>query len=178
VAAAEQRLIAANAQIGEAISDYYPKLSISGLLGLDSVDASRLFTGAALQHQIGAGLRWRLFDFGRVDAEVSGARGGYAEVLAAWRQTVLTAASEVETALSDLTQRQARAARLTREIDDLRVARGQAQLAYEAGAISLLEVRNADRDLLAASDDLAQTRADAARAAVAAYRALGGGWRG
>jgi NodT family efflux transporter outer membrane factor (OMF) lipoprotein len=178
VAAAEQRLIAANAQIGQAISEYYPKLSISGLLGLDSIDASSLFAARAAQRQIGAGLRWRLFDFGRVDAEVGEARGGYAEALAAWRETVLTAAGEVETALSDMVQRQERAAALAREIKDLRVARGQAEQAYEAGAISLIEVRDADRDLLAAADDLAQTRADAARDAVAAYRALGGGWRG
>jgi len=176
VVAAEQRLIAANAGIGAAISDYYPKVSISGLFGVDSLSTSQLFTGSAVASQIGAGLRWRLFDFGRVDAEVIQARGRYAESLAAWRGTVLRGAGEVETAFSDLAQRQARAKVLARQIDDLTAARRQAQQAYEAGVISLIEVRDADRDLLIASDELAQTRADAARAAVEAYRALGGGW--
>jgi len=177
VVAAEQRLVAANAGVGAALSDYYPKLSLVGLLGLESINAGELFTGDAVQHQVSAGLSWRLFDFGRVDAEVAQARGQYAEALAAWRATVLRAAGEVETSLSDLAWQEARARALAREIDDLTVARRQAQQAYESGVISLIEVRDADRDLLAASDELARTQADAARAAVAAYRALGGGWR-
>jgi NodT family efflux transporter outer membrane factor (OMF) lipoprotein len=178
VAAAEQRLIAANAAIGAAIAEYYPKVSISGLLGLESVDAGQIFTGQAAEHQIGAGLRWRLFDFGRVDAEVGEARGLYAERLAAWRAAVLTASGEVESALTDLTQQRSRIGLLEAQITELEASRSQAETAYEGGAISLIEVRDADRDLLAAADQLAQTRAAAARAAVAAYRALGGGWSG
>ena len=178
IAAAEQRLIADNASIGAAISNYYPKVSISGLLGVDSINASEVFTGQALQHQVGAGLRWRLFDFGRVDAEVGEARGRYAESLAAWRSTVLAASGEVETAFSDLTQDQLRIRTLSAQVAELEVERRQAQQAYEGGVLSLIEVRDADRDLLVASDQLVQTRAAAARDAVAAYTALGGGWNG
>lgn len=177
VIAAEQRLVAANARIGAAISDYYPKVSISGLLGFESVDAGQLFTGEAVQHQIGAGLRWRLFDFGRIDAEVAGARGREAEALAGYRKTVLTAAEEVEDAFTDLAQAEQRAAALQRQIDELSIARGQAEQAYEGGVTSLVEVRDADRQLLEASDQLVQAKAAADRAAVSAFRALGGGWR-
>jgi outer membrane protein TolC len=177
VLAAEQRLIASNARIGAAISDYYPKVSISGLLGLDSLDASRLFTGAAVAHQIGAGLSWRLFDFGRVDAEVAQARGADAEALAAYRATVLRATEEVEDSFSSLIQDEAQADALSRQIQQLTVARAQAEQAYQGGVDSLIEVRDADRDLLNASDQLVQARAGAARAAVASFRALGGGWR-
>jgi len=176
VIGAEQRLIAANARIGAAIADYYPKLSLSALAGVESIDTSQLFVGDALQHQVGAGLRWRLFDFGRVDAEVAQARGRDAEALAAYRSSVLHASEDVENALTDLLQQQARAAALGRQIAGLTVARGQAQQAYEGGVISLIEVRDADRELLAASDQLVQAQADAARAAVASFRALGGGW--
>ncbi|MGA0600178.1 efflux transporter outer membrane subunit [Caulobacter sp. KR2-114] len=176
VIAAEQRLVAANARVGVATAEYYPKISISGLLGLESVDSSNLFAGNAVQHQIGAGLRWRLFDFGRVDGEVAAAKGAKAEALAAYRQSVLTAAADVENAFSDLAQQQARAAALQRQVDDLTTARRQAEQAYEGGVASLIEVRDTDRDLLAAADQLVQARAGAARAAVAAYRALGGGW--
>ncbi|MDR3508200.1 MAG: TolC family protein, partial [Caulobacteraceae bacterium] len=177
LAAAEQRLIASNARIGEAVSDYYPKVSIGGLLGVESLDAGKLFTGDALQHQIGAGLRWRLFDFGRVDAEVAAAKGRNAEALAAYRGAVLRAAEEVEDAFSDLTQQQARAEALQRQVTHLTLARAQAEKAYEGGVISLVEVRDADRELLGAADQLAQARAGAAQAAVACFRALGGGWR-
>jgi len=177
VLAAEQRLVAANARIGAAISDYYPKVSISGLLGLDSLSASQFFTGTALAHQVGAGFSWRLLDFGRVDAEVAGAKGREAEALAAYRATVYRATEEVEDAFSDLVQQEARADALQRQVAQLTIARAQAEQAYEQGVTSLVEVRDADRELLAASDQLEQTRADAARSAVEAFRALGGGWR-
>jgi outer membrane protein TolC len=65
---------------------------------------------------------------------------------------------------------------LRRQIEQLTVARQQAQDAFAGGVTSLVEVRDVDRELLAASDELVQARADAARAAVAAFRALGGGW--
>jgi NodT family efflux transporter outer membrane factor (OMF) lipoprotein len=174
IVAAEQRLIAANARIGAAISDYYPKVSLSALFGVDSLDSSRVFSGDALQRQVAAGFRWRLFDFGRIDAEVAAARGKDAEALAAYRSSVLKAAEEVENAFSDLTQDEARAAALDRQIAELTTARRQAQEAYDGGVISLVEVRDADRDILNASDQLAQAKAGAARAAVATFRALGG----
>ncbi|THD64818.1 efflux transporter outer membrane subunit [Phenylobacterium sp.] len=176
--AAEQRLIAANARIGVAVSDYYPKISLSGLLGSESLSSSQLFTGPARTDQIAAGLRWRLFDFGRVDAEVAAAKSRDAEALAAWRAAALRAAGEVETSFSDLTQDRLRAAALDREVAQLTTARGQAQKAYEGGVANLLEVRDADRDLLTASDQLVQTELAADRAAVASFRALGGGWSG
>ena len=176
ILAAEQRVIAANARIGAALSDYYPKISLSGLIGVESLGVSQLFTGGAVAHQVGAGLSWRLFDFGCVDAEVAQARGRDGEALAAYRATVLQATREVEDAFTDLAQQQARAAALDRQVEQLTVARRQAQDAYEGGVTSLVEVRDADRELLTASDQLVQAKAGAARAAVAGFRALGGGW--
>ena len=176
IVAAERRLAAANARIGAALSEYYPKVSLAALLGVSSIESGRLFSDDAVQHQLGLGLRWRLFDFGRVDAEVAAARGRDAEALAAYRATALRASAEVETALSDLVQQEARASALTRQIGQLRQAREQSQQAYDGGAISLIEVLDADRQLLAASDQLSSAQAGAGRAAVACFRAMGGGW--
>ena len=177
VIAAERRVAAANARIGVALAEYYPHVSVSALFGVASIEPGHLFTGDAVEHQLGAGLRWRLFDFGRVDAEVAAARGRDAEALAAYRATVLRASSEVEVALSELVQQEARIASLTRETQELQLARDQSQAAYEGGAVSLIDVLTADRQLLAASDQLTIAQAGAARAAVAGYRALGGGWQ-
>ena len=177
VIAAERRVAAANARIGVALAEYYPHVSVSALFGVASIEPGHLFTGDAVEHQLGAGLRWRLFDFGRVDAEVAAARGRDAEALAAYRATVLRASSEVEIALSELVQQEARIASLTRETQELQLARDQSQAAYEGGAVSLIDVLTADRQLLAASDQLTIAQAGAARAAVAGYRALGGGWQ-
>ena len=176
VIAAERRLAASNERIGAAISDYYPKISLSGALGFDSGDTSHLFTAGAFQ-PIGSGaLRWRLFDFGKVDAEVKQARGANAEALAEYRQAVLKAAEDVENAFMSLAQTDARRQELQDEVTALVRARDLSERSYKSGAITLTDVLDADRQLLSARDDLDSTRADAARAAVSVFRALGGGW--
>jgi len=175
---AERHLASASARIGVAEAEYYPHLTFNGLLGFDSVDSPSLFSSAAMQSEAVAGLRWRLFDFGRVDAEVAIARGREAEALAAYRSTVLRATEDVEVALSQFVESRSEAAVLKRQIAALARARDEAETAYEGGVLPLLEVLEADRDLLAARDRLATTNANQARAAVASFRALGGGWTG
>lgn len=177
VIAAERRLAASNEQIGAAISDYYPKISLSGALGFDSLSANQLFTAHAFQ-PIGTGLlRWRLFDFGKVDAEVAQARGRKAEALAQYRQSVLKATEDVEDSLVTLSQTQARVVTLQQEVDSLDLARKLSETAYEAGSIPLTDVLDADRQLLITRDELDRDRGDAARAAVQTFRSLGGGWQ-
>lgn len=176
IIAAERKLAASNAHIGEAVAEYYPKVSLSGLLGFESLSASKLFTGAAFQPQVTAGLHWRLFDFGKVDAEVAEAKGGNAEALAKYRKTVLHATEDVEDAFTTLVQLEAQNQELSRETASLTTARDKSDDAYKGGAITLTDVLDADRQLLVAQDELAKTRADAARAAVTSFRALGGGW--
>jgi NodT family efflux transporter outer membrane factor (OMF) lipoprotein len=176
VIAAERRLAASNGRIGSALSDYYPKLSLSALLGFESLSSQQLLTGAAFQPEALAGLRWRLFDFGKVDAEVEQAKGANAEALANYRASVLRAAADVENALTALAQSEEQSRELSRETASLLRARDTAEEAYRGGAVSLIDVLDSDRQLLIAQDDLARVRADTARSAVSSYRALGGGW--
>jgi NodT family efflux transporter outer membrane factor (OMF) lipoprotein len=176
IIAAERRLAASNERIGVAISDYYPKISLSGALGFDSIHGGVLFNGRAFQ-PIGTGaLRWRLFDFGKVKAEIAQSRGAYAEALAAYRQAALKATEDIENAMMELAQAQARLEQLEDEVASLTRARDLSQRAYKAGAITLTDVLDADRQLLVARNEVESTRADAARAAVRTFRALGGGW--
>ena len=175
--AAERRLAAANAHIGVAISEYYPKFSLSALLGSATTIASgNLFTEAAGQAQGVLGLRWRLFDFGRVDAQIAAARGQEAEALAAYRLAVLRAAEDVENAFSALVKREAQVGILTRGETSIARARENSFAAYKGGVVSLIEVLDADSNLLQARDAKAQAQTEAARAAIASFRALGGGW--
>jgi NodT family efflux transporter outer membrane factor (OMF) lipoprotein len=176
VIAAERRLAASNARIGMALAEYYPKVSIAGLLGFESLSADHLLRSATFQPQGIAGLRWRLFDFGKIDAEVAAARGSNAEALARFRQSILHAAEDVENAFTALVQSEARTRELVDEVAALRRSRDLAQEAYQGGLITLTDVLDADRLLLVAQDELAKAHADSARAAVASFRALGGGW--
>ncbi len=176
IIAAERRLAASNEQIGAAISDYYPKISLSGALGLDSLGTNHMFSASAFQAVGGGALRWRLFDFGKVDAEVQQAKGANAEALAVYRQSVLHAAEDVENSLVTLSQTQLRLAEIQDQIQALTKARDLSEQAYRAGSITLTDVLDADSQLLTARDELDSNQADAARAAVAVFRALGGGW--
>jgi NodT family efflux transporter outer membrane factor (OMF) lipoprotein len=174
---AERRLAAANARIGLAISEYYPKLSLGALLGsATAISSGNLFTSGANQAQGVLGLRWRLFDFGRIDAQVAAARGQEAEALAAYRLAVLRATEEVENSFSALVKREAQVGILTRGESSLARARESSLGAYKGGVVSLIEVLDADSNLLQVQDAKAQAQTEAARAAIASFRALGGGW--
>lgn len=176
--AAEQRLIAANALIGAAISEYYPKLSLGALTGSSTaISGNNLFSSGANQTSGVLGLRWRLFDFGRVNAEIAAARGQKAESLASYRQAVLKATEDVENAFSGVINSKAQAAILTKGEISLQNARDASGSAYKNGAVSLIEVLQADSNLLAMSDAKIQSQADSAHATVATFRALGGGWQ-
>jgi NodT family efflux transporter outer membrane factor (OMF) lipoprotein len=174
---AERRLAAANARIGVAIAEYYPKFSLGALLGsATTISSGNLFTRGATQALGVLGLRWRLFDFGRVDAQIAAARGQEAEALAAYRLAVLRATEDVENAFSALVNRESQVGILTWGESSFGRAREDSDAAYRAGIVSLIEVLDADSNLLQARDQKAQAQTEATRAAIAAFRALGGGW--
>ena len=176
VIAAERMVAASNAHIGQALAEYYPKLSLSGIVGSQALAPAHLFEQQGFQPVSVVGLRWRLFDFGRVAAEVEQARGSNAEALLQYRSSVLHAAEDVEDAFSLLVQSENRRNEIVREIAELQRVRDRSEESYSAGVIPLTDVLDADRQLLVAKDDLAVARENAARAAVGSYRALGGGW--
>lgn len=177
VIAAERRLAASSARIGVAVAEYYPKVSLSGLIGsATSISSGNLFTSGASQTGVAAGLRWRLFDFGRIDAQITHARAQEAEALAAYRHAVLRATEDVENALVSLNTRRELASVLAGGASSLKRARETSGLAYDKGVISLIEVLQADESLLNVLDAQVQARTGSALAAVATFKALGGGW--
>jgi NodT family efflux transporter outer membrane factor (OMF) lipoprotein len=176
IIAAERMVAASNARIGQSLAEYYPKLSLSGIVGSQALAPAHLFEQQGFQPISVVGLRWRLFDFGAVAAEVKGARGANAEALLQYRSAALHAAEDVEDAFSLLVQSENRRNEILREIAELQRVRDLSEQSYAAGVIALTDVLDADRQLLAAKDDLAVARESSARAAIGSYRALGGGW--
>jgi outer membrane protein TolC len=122
-------------------------------------------------------LRWRIFDFGKINAEVALAHGAQAEALASYRQSVLRAAEDVEDSLMVLAQTKLHVDELEGEVKALTKARDLSEQAYKAGSIALTDVLDADRQLLVARDELDADRVNTARAAVGVFRAFGGGWK-
>ena len=178
IIAAERRLAASNARIGQALADYYPKLSLSGALGFQSLSVNKMFTPAGFGPSASGALRWRIFDFGKIDAEVQQAKGAHAEQLAQYRSTVLHAAEDVENAFMALAQSEKRGDDLRTEVASLTQARDLSSQSYKAGVIPLTDVLDANRQLLEAEDRQADNQSETARAAVRSFRAIGGGWEG
>jgi outer membrane protein TolC len=174
---AERRLAAANAKIGVATSEYYPKLALSALIGTASaISGGNLLSAGANQAAGVLGLRWRLFDFARINAQIDLAKGQEAEALAAYRQAALRATEDVENSISALVKREEQTSILLQGEKSLSQARDSSFAAYQKGVISLIEVLHADENLLRTSDAKVQAQIESARSAVAAFKALGGGW--
>lgn len=176
IAAAEQQLIAANANIGVARAAYFPTISLSGLMGFSSVDVGHMFDSTSRTWQLGSTLAGPVVDFGRTSANVDLAHGQYDAALATYQQSVRTAFKDVRDALmatqTTAARQEADAAQVESQSESLRLA----NLRYKAGYSNHLEVLDSQRGLYAAQID----RIDAKRARLVAslnlYKALGGGW--
>ena len=118
-----------------------------------------------------------MFDFGRIDAQIEQTKGREAEMLAAYRLTVLKATEDVENTFSTLIKREQQATLLSQGVDALQHARNASFSAYQKGTASMIEVLQVDENLLQASDGEVIAKAESANAAIAAFKALGGGWQ-
>ncbi len=175
---AEQRLIAANARIGAARAAYFPSIALTGYLGSESAALSNLFSGPALIWQLVAAVTQPIWNAGRVEAQVEAATARQKEALANYEKAVQSAFADVRIALAthiaavDTAQTQARRSA------SLSQALKLARLRYDNGVSSLIDVLDAERNLLAA--ELSRIDALAAqRSAVAdLIKAMGGGWSG
>lgn len=122
------------------------------------------------------GLRWRLFDFGRIEAQIAQAQEREAELLAAYRLVSLRATADVEDAFTELLQFEQQVLALQQGETALEHARSAAAAAYQQGIVSQIEVLQSDEKWLQLSDARLQAQIAAVRASIQVFKALGGGW--
>jgi multidrug efflux system outer membrane protein len=175
--AAERRIAAANARIGIAKADLYPHFSLTGAVGIESLNLPSFFSASSGYYQLGPGVRWRIFDAGRIRFQILAESARTDAAAAAYRKSVLDAFRDVETALVAYANTQSRREKLAAESEADAEATTIAKLLYERGVESFLPVLDAERSLYAADDELAQSERDSALALIALYKSLGGGWR-
>lgn len=176
VQASEQALVAANAEVGVSVANFFPRLGLTAFLGKVSPELSAFTGGAANAWNIGANLAGPLFQGGRLYAEYKGSKAGYQEVQAGYRQTVITAFQEVSDSLI-IRQKLSEALVYDRQgVEALTSAVGLATDRYVNGNASYFEVLQAQQELYPAQRAEAQTRAGEWIAFVQLYKALGGGW--
>jgi len=176
IAAAEQRMAGANAEIGVAQAAFYPRLRLNGLAGLQSVDAATWFDWPSRLWAVGPTLQLPLFTGGRNTAGLALARASYNETVAVYRKTVLTGFQEVEDQLAAQRllgqQLEAEASALTAAQRTLDIAKNR----YKAGLVTYLEVAAAQSSALNLERTVVQLRGEKLVASVALVKALGGGW--
>lgn len=178
VAAAEARLHAATARVGMTTAELFPRLSLGGLLGSSALSTGALFEAGSVSRSVFLGVDWSFLDVGRVRARIAASEAGAQVALAQYQQSVLLALEDTENALVLLTRTRSEDAHLAQAAEQRARAEQLAQRRYRLGSVGLYEVLDAQRDLYAAQDAAADSRARGLRAAVALYQALAGGWEG
>lgn len=176
IQAAEQRLLAANADIGVARTDYLPRISLGALLGLSSAEASTLLRASAREWELGANLSGPLIGFGRADAGVDISEAVRGQYEADYRQAIRQAFKETLDALSAVQTSEARLQAQIAEADSRAETLRLANLRYNAGYSTHLEVLDAERFLYQSQLERADAQRDRLVAVVNLYKSLGGGW--
>ena len=177
VRAAEQALVAANANIGVARAAYFPQLTLSGQLGGQSTQLASLFSRANSSWLFVPQVTQPIFTAGRNKSNVKLAQAQRDSALVQYEKAIQTAFTDVSNAL--IAHQRTRESRLEQErlVAALRDRKDLAYIRYTGGVDTLLNALDADRDLFQAELNLAQIHLNELLSVVQLYKALGGGWQ-
>jgi multidrug efflux system outer membrane protein len=173
---AEQQLVAANAQIGAAKAEYFPRISLTGLFGAQSRALSDLLTGPARVATASLGAAAPVFNAGRTRGNVRLAEAVHREALVNYERVIYTAFRDVADALAAHTNTGEQRRQQERLVEALREAAQLSTQRYQGGLDSYLPVLDAQRNLFQGELELAGLRQRELASIVQLYRALGGGW--
>lgn len=177
IRAAEENLVAQRALVSAAKAAYFPRISLTGLLGFQSNQLSSLFTGPSRAWTFVPQITQPIFTGGRLKSNVKFARAQQEFALVAYQQTIQNAFREVSDAL--IQYRKVKEIRVQQEllVSTLQDRSRLAYLRYEGGVDTLLNALDADREVFEAELNLTQTKRDELISVVQLYKALGGGWQ-
>ncbi|BCA55264.1 RND efflux system, outer membrane factor lipoprotein [Nitrospira sp. KM1] len=176
VVQAEQQLAAATARIGAAKADRFPKISLTGILGIANPSLSKLYLPQDLFGALGPGVTAPLLNAQILGFQQEATQAQERQALAQYKQTILVAFREVEDALAGVTNTRDQASAQERQVNALRSALRLANLRYKGGLANYLDVLIAQRSLFDAELALVATRRLYLTSVVQLYKALGGGW--
>jgi outer membrane protein TolC len=175
---AERQLAAATAQIGVAKADLFPKFSLTGMAGVESVSAGNWINYASRYWSAGPTVQWELFEAGSIVANVHVQNARQEQALNNYQEAVLTALEDAENALTAYAREQVRRESLARSVDADRQAVDLSTQLYKNGLTDFLRVLDSETSLYTAQDALVQSDQAVSLDLVQLYKALGGGWEG
>ena len=176
IRSAEQGLIEANANIGQAKAAFYPQVTLTGSYGYQSVSSSDLFKSASRDWQFGPAVSLPIFTGGRLESNLKITEAQYSTALSNYQQTVQNAFKEVSDGLINYQRTREFADRQELLTQSNRDAAELANIRYEGGVTSYLEVLYNEQELFDAELNLAKSELSELLSVVQLYRALGGGW--
>ena len=157
-------------------AQYFPSISLTGMLRVASSDLSKLFTSAAGGWAYGIPMTAPIFTAGAIAGQVKSAEAVQQQLLFRYQQTIQTAFREVDDALVDQKRSREQLDAQGRQVETLRKYARIARLRFDEGYTSYLEVLDAERSLFNAQLSYAQTQGTIFQALVNVYKAMGGGW--
>ena len=173
---AEDALVAANALIGAARAEYFPRIALTGFLGVESRALTELLTAPARTLGIGAAAAAPIFNSGRTRATVRLAESVERELVVNYERTIYRALRDVSAALAAYHKTGEQRAQQEQLVAALRDATRLSTDRYQGGLDSYLQVLDAQRNLFRSELDLATLQRQELASIVELYRALGGGW--
>jgi NodT family efflux transporter outer membrane factor (OMF) lipoprotein len=173
---ADANLHAATADIGVAEANFYPSLTLNGSVGIQTLKVQSLWNWNAEQYALGPALNIPIFEGGRLKSQLALRKSQQREAAVKYQQTVLTAWTEVDDALTAYEAEQRRREQLIEAVKQNRRALALAQSRYQAGVSDFIEVLDAQRSQLTTEQLLAISTANVSGNLIALYKALGGGW--
>lgn len=173
---AERKLAAATARIGVATSDLYPKFSLTGAFGLESVSSADFLKASSKAWSLGPTIRWPIFAGGRIFANIEIEDARAQQALVQYRQSILLAFEEVENAIVAYLREWDERRSLEKASVESRKSVELAGDLYRKGLTSFLDVLEAERTLYDAERRRVESEAAVTLKVVALYKALGGGW--
>jgi len=176
VRGAERQLAAANANIGVQTAELFPKFSLLGTGGFQSLSAGEWFVPNGRYWAAGPTVTWRLLDFGRIHAQIQAADAQTKQALAIYEKIVLTAFQDVEDSLVAYANEQVRYRSLAEAVVADRRAVELANELYTKGLGDFLNVIDAERSLFIVEDQMVDSQRLVTDNLVTLYKALGGGW--
>ena len=176
IRAAERQLAASTADIGVAVTDLYPRFSLTAAPALVSTALSSLLEWGSRSFSVGGSLLWPLFNGGKTRANIAVANARQDQALLAYRKTILTALKDVEDALSNTAADRARLADLQTALASATRAEQLSGSRYRGGLVTYSDVLQNQGRRLTIEKQIIETKGALARDSVALFKALGGGW--
>jgi NodT family efflux transporter outer membrane factor (OMF) lipoprotein len=174
---AERQAASQSAEIGVAEAEFYPHLAINGTWEYSAEFFKDLWASRALNGNVGPTFTWNILNYGRILNNVRLQDARFQELVAAYQNTVLSAAQDVENGLVTFLQAQQRTRYQAASVNDAREAVDIALAQYKAGTIDFTRVTQLETTLVTQQDTLAQAQGEIVTGLIQVYKALGGGWQ-